>query len=203
MSALRLELGGAPERPTMRMLIPSGWRAVKVDEEGSAELVDQLRDQIKRAGRPDVDAYLSTSVTTWLAELRERGGRFAVLPLDPPEGTAFPMSFTVSIVDDSPGHSIEGWVTAKIRAGGTEFLDDRRSVLTWRTSAPGEGQMIGTLSDQYFYIVPVPGSRRTSAVMLHGTHLVDAEASDPDDRRREAARVLFDSMALSLDWLPA
>ncbi|WP_127820077.1 hypothetical protein [Microbacterium sp. CPCC 204701] len=202
MRALRYELQGSAGRPTMRMLVPGGWRAVTVDDEGLAELRGQLRTQVRRAGRPDVDAFLSSSLVKWMTELRERGGRFAVLPLDPPEGTAFPMSFTVSIVDDEPGRTIEAWVTAKIREGDTEFLDDRRSVLAWRTSAPGEGQMTGTISDQYFYVVPVPGSQRKSAAMLHGTHLLDA-AADSDDPRREAARVLFDSMALSLDWPPA
>lgn len=202
MNSLRRELLGE-QLPAIRMVVPAGWVVVPVDESGVAEFVDTIRARSREAGRPDIEAAFASSVSRWLTELRLQGGRCAVLPLDPPEGTAIPLSFAVSIIEGAAGNGLEEWVTAKIRAGGTSFLDDRRTVLSWRTSTAGSGAMDGTVTDHYHYLIPVPGTQRKAAARLAGSHVLDAEGLTVGDPRREAAAALFDAMALTVDWPPA
>nr|WP_274637711.1 hypothetical protein [Microbacterium bovistercoris] len=201
MTSLREELLGAPDAPTMRMLVPGGWEVIPLEGEGYERFAQRFRTTVKRAGRPDVDAYVTSMLKRWIGDLRERGGLYAILPLDLPDQRTLPMSLTVSLVGDDAEHSLEDWVTAKIRQGTTEFLDDGRTVLAWQTRTAGRDEMAGTVSCQYSYLIPVPGTSRRKAVMLAGTHLV--EATDPEDApHREAANALFDAMALALDFVP-
>lgn len=202
MNSLRQELLAVKDQPTMRMLLPAGWEVISLEDDGVQSLIDRLRAVLMRANRPDIDAYLTSSLTKWLTELKARGGCYAVLPLDPPVGTALPMSLAVSVVSEVGGRRLDEWVTAKIRTGATEFLDDRNSVLAWSMTTAGQDQMAGTVSDQFQYLIPVPGSERRSAVLLSGTLLV-LEGEPEDSPRRRAARALYDSVALALDWVPA
>ena len=57
MSGLRAALLG--EAPTsFRILLPPGWRQFGVDDASRAALEALIRDRLKPAGRPDLDAQL-------------------------------------------------------------------------------------------------------------------------------------------------
>ncbi|HCJ49364.1 MAG TPA: hypothetical protein DHW40_08560 [Microbacterium sp.] len=201
MSSLRQELLGTPSAGTLRMLVPGGWDVLPLDQAHIDQFTERMREVVKRAGRPDVDAFLSGMLRTWGARLRERGGLYAVLPLTPPEGSALPMSLIVSVVTDVSGHPLQSWAVSKIRSGTTEFLDDARTVLSWSSSAAGTDDMAGTVTHQHNYLIPVPGAELREAVLLTGSRV--ALESEPDDApARAAARALYDAMALSLDWAP-
>jgi hypothetical protein len=204
MTSLRQELLGTPSAGTMRMIVPAGWEISPLDDHHTGALIDRLRAVLKGANRPDIDAFLSHMLRTWATALREKGGLYAILPTNPGEGTALPMSMVVSIVGDVAGQPLKAWAVAKIRSGSTEFLDEARTVLAWRSSAPGADEMAGTVTEQYHYLIPVPGADLREAVLLTGTRL--ALADEPEGASmRAAARVLYDAMALGLDWvaLPA
>ncbi|MFT4156847.1 MAG: hypothetical protein QM630_02805 [Microbacterium sp.] len=199
MNSLRQELLRLPGLPTMRMLIPAGWRSLPLTDEHLSEFTRKFSEILMRAHRPDLDAELTAMLERWAKELRGQGGRFAILPLDRPEGSVLPMSLTVSIVSELGGRSLDEWVAARIRQGGTDFLDDARTVLFWEGGA-SQGNGLNTRARTY--LIPVPGTRRGQAVLLSGIELV-AEDEPADGFRREAASMLFDSVALALDWLPA
>lgn len=201
MSSLRQELLGLGTLPSMRMLLPAGWRSVALTDDGMQELTDRLRDVFMRAHRPDLDVALTASISRWVRELRAQGGRYAVLPIDLPQEGALPMSLTVSVISEMGEAPLEDWVVAKIRSGTTRFLDEERTVLAWFASESGRGEAEGVTTDAHSYLIPIPGTRRRQAVLLVGMHLVPADMG-PEAPRKEAAQVLFDTIALALDWAP-
>ncbi|MCT9818886.1 hypothetical protein N3K63_01155 [Microbacterium sp. W1N] len=202
MTSLRHELLGTPTAGTMRMLVPGGWEVVPLDDEHMRAFSARMRRVLMQSHRPELDAYLSGMLRTWVSRLRETGGLYAVLPLDPPTGTALPLSLIVSVVGDVAGHPLKTWAVSKIRSGTSEFLDEGRTVLAWSTTTAGTDEMAGTVSEQYNYLIPVPGADLREAVLLTGTRVALAGEAD-DAPARAATRVLYDAMALGLDWAPA
>lgn len=199
MNSLRQELMAVPGLPTMRMLLPAGWRARELSEDGLAVLVGELREIFMQAHRPDLDAELTSMLENWARQLRENGGRYAILPAGDQPGAVLPMSMTVSVVTQIGGADLDTWVTAKITSGGTRFLDEQRTVLAWHDE---RREQEGVFTDLHSYLIPVPGTRRQQALLLAGTHLsLAGDGATPE--RREMAEVLFDTMALALDWVPA
>lgn len=198
MTSLRQQILGLPQDPGIRILLPSGWEALPLDDEHVADLTKRLRPVFMRANRPDLDAYVSGLIDRWLTELRAQGGLFAILPSG--VDAVLPMSLVVSVVAEHDGSQLDGWVANRLRGGRAEFLDDEQSILTWSASTLGTGEMSGTVTDQYNYLIPVPRADRRRALLLTGSNLVAADATQ-EDPARVAAQSLYDAIALAMVWV--
>src|SRR5690606_37362654 len=154
---LRSELLGLGADPGIRMLLPPGWEVIPLDDENLAPLTQKWRATLMQANRPDIDAYLSGIFEHWMGELRDNGGRYAVLPTAGEQ--ILPLSLARSVVEERDRSSLDRWVARRRQGNDAGFLDEDRTVLTWRSTTVGQGEMAGTASDQYNYLIPVPGAQ--------------------------------------------
>lgn len=83
---------------------------------------------------------------------------------------------------------------------GAEILDPEGRMVYWRERRPGLDR--DTVRAQSTYLIPVPGTRRRTALMLRGTTILGAQASD-DDEYAVAVRMVFDAMASTVTWIAA
>lgn len=195
--SLREELLGlAPEVPRFRILLPPEWRSFPVTPGLADQLEQRTRPVFARAGRPDLDGIFSSQLHTAMRGLQKAGTKYVFLPSERAEGKdPLPLSMTATFVDAGSG-TLDGWVASHLRRGA-EMLDDAGRIVHWRHREPTmEGD---AHSLQCTYVIPVPGSNRTKALVLAGTTILRVETPDDDDYIT-AVRSLFDAMASTVTW---
>lgn len=198
MVSLREELLGlAPAVPRFRILLPPEWESFPVTEELGARFEQQASAVFARAGRPDLDAVFSGQLKQAMDGLLHSGAKYVFLPLNREEGKD-PLALSmIATYVEAPDDSLDSWVKAKVRAGA-ELLDAEGRILCWRERRPGlDGE---TQRAQSTYVISVPGSRRTKALILTGTTIIGVGTAD-DDEYATAVRLMFDAMASTVTWI--
>ncbi|MFK0402259.1 hypothetical protein ACIQTT_08025 [Microbacterium sp. NPDC090225] len=196
--SLREELLGlAPAVPRFRILLPPEWASFPVTPELGGQFEQKAREVFARAGRPDLDGVFSAQLARAMRGLQEAGAKYVFLPSERTPGKdPFALSMVATYID-SPDGPLDGWITARVRAGA-EMLDPEGRIVFWRDRGPGlDGE---THKSQSTYVIAVPGSNRRKALMLTGSTIVGAETDD-DDEYAVAVRMIFDAMAATVTWI--
>ncbi|WP_405373049.1 MULTISPECIES: hypothetical protein [unclassified Microbacterium] len=198
MSSLRSEILGLPDgSPAFRLLLPEGWTANKISEETAESFEEQARAVFMRAGRPDLDGAFASMMRRGMRDLERSGARYVLLPGASSDGTVPPISLIVSVVSGEGGATLDGWVSARFREGA-QMLDEGGRIVHWRARKPGTET--GVEQVQSSYVIPMPETNRTKALMLTGTVMVDADATDDADII-VAGGAVFDAIAATVTWM--
>lgn len=192
-------LGLSTGAPRFRILLPPEWASFPVTPELGEQFERQVREVFMKAGRPDLDGVFTAQLRAAMKGLNESGAKYIFLPSERAPGKdPFALSMIATYVEP-PEASLDAWVMKKIREGA-EILDPEGRIVYWRERRPGlDGD---TVRAQSTYVIPVPGTRRRTALMLTGTTILGAQAPD-DDEYAVAVRMVFDAMASTVTWIAA
>lgn len=185
--------------PPFAVALPPGWvRVVPTNAAHDADMAAASR-VFQRAGRPDLDAQLRSLM------LRTRQGMsrakvFAVYRQQDVEmDELLPMSITAAAATAEDGQSLDPWITEAFRARGAEFLFDAPHIVRWSAELPpqkGDFSELGGIT--LTYVIPVPRSRRTRAVVFTTTILAPAEGLAEDVQ--DALETLSDTIVSTFTW---
>jgi hypothetical protein len=201
-SSLRDQLaGGRPGIPEFRMTLPEGW--TMYDTSGATEraLLDRAKARLREAHRPDVYAALETHVTGALGAARRQGAFVMIMAgEDAPQWSTVPISVLGTITEGAPGVSLDAMVADAVERRGARALEGSRQFLRWtdRRTVELSGESAGAYT--IVYLTPLPGSRRTKALLLTAT-LVHPTDVDPDeDPYMKNWLSLMDAHVLTFAW---
>ena len=197
MSSLREELLG--ETPTsFRVLLPPGWRQFGVDDASRAALEALIRDRLKPAGRPDLDAQLRSLVRQYWERLERTRAVALYLPADQATEVPLPMSIVASKYSAAPGRSLEADLRATVGVEVTRVELPAGPVLRWASTSAGADGDGGVRSLTIGHVFPVPGDEpRHGMMLLTGIpHLADGGT----DVLLEPLTLLSDAIAETFRW---
>ncbi|HEX6956025.1 MAG TPA: hypothetical protein VF156_14225 [Agromyces sp.] len=197
MSILRDELLGAA--PTsFRVLLPPGWRQFGVDDASRAALEALIRDRLKPAGRPDLDAQLRSMVRRYWERLERTRAVALYLPTEPATQVPLPMSIVASKYSAAPGRSLEADLRATVGVEVTRVELPAGPVLRWTSTGDGADGDGGVRSVTIGPVFPVPGDDPQHGMMLLTgiPHLADGGT----DVLLEPLAFLSDAIAETFRW---
>lgn len=202
MSTLREELLGAT--PTsFRVLLPPGWRRFGVDDASRAALEAVIRERLKPAGRPDLDAQARSMVRRYWDRLQRTRAVALYLPTEQAAEVPLPMSIVASRYTAAPGRSLDADLRATVGVEVTRVELPAGPVLRWVSTgdgADGEGADgdDAVRSVTIGHVFPVPGDDpRHGMMLLTGIpHLAD----DGTDLLLEPLTFLSDAIAETFRW---
>lgn len=197
MSGLRDELLGAA--PTsFRVLLPPGWRQFGVDDASRAALEALIRDRLKPAGRPDLDAQLRSMVRRYWDRLQRTRAVALYLPTEQATEVPLPMSIVASKYSAAPGRSLEADLRATVGVEVTRVELPTGPVLRWSSVGDGLDGDDAVRSLTIGHVFPVPGDDpRHGMMLLTGIpHLADGGT----DVLLEPLTYLSDAIAETFRW---
>lgn len=197
MSILRDELLGAA--PTsFRVLLPPGWRQFGIDDASRAALEALIRDRLKPAGRPDLDAQLRSMVRRYWDRLQRTRAVALYLPTEQATEVPLPMSIVASRYSAAPGRSLEADLRATVGVEVTRVELPAGPVLRWASTGDGADGDGGVGSLTIGHVFPVPGDDpRHGMMLLTGIpHLADGGT----DALLEPLTYLSDAIAETFRW---
>ncbi|WP_092503080.1 hypothetical protein [Agrococcus jejuensis] len=195
MSSLRAELGASD--PEFVLQLPDGWVRMDASDDSRDALLQQARERLMRAHRPELYARMRQSLLEAFEQLQRAGGAAVILPIGDVEGYV-PASLSAAFRSGSGGEGLDAAVAGLIADGGTPLGDDRRFVRREaRDETVQDGQRLGITT--VHYLTPVPRTNRSRMLVLTAVmpHPVDV----PDDEPLlVATRFLMDAMVATLRW---
>jgi hypothetical protein len=197
MSSLRDELLG--EAPTsFRVLLPAGWRQFGVDDASRAALEALIRDRLKPAGRPDLDAELRSMVRRYWERLQRTRAVALYLPTEQASEVPLPMSIVASKYSAAPGRSLEADLRATVGVEVTRVQLPTGPVLRWAAVGDRVDGDEAVRSRTIGHVFPVPGDDPRHGMMLVTgiPHLADGGT----DALLEPLIFLSDAIAETFRW---
>lgn len=197
MSGLREELMG--EIPTsFRVLLPPGWRQFGVDDESRAALEALIRDRLKPAGRPDVDAQLRSMVRRYWARLKHTRAVALYMPTEQATSVPLPMSIVASRYSAAVGRSLESDLRTSVGAEVTRVDLPAGPVLRWTSTSNRVDGDDAVRSLTIGHVFPVPGDDpRHGMMFVTGIpHLANGET----DLLLDPLTYLADAIAETFRW---
>jgi hypothetical protein len=196
-SSLRAELLG--QAPTsFRVLLPPGWRQFGVDDASRAALEALIRDRLKPAGRPDLDAQLRSMVRRYWDRLQRTRAVALYLPTERATEVPLPMSVVASRFSAAPGRSLEADLHSTVGAEVTRVELPAGPVLRWSsTGEPVDGdEAVRSLTIGHLFPVPGDDPRHGMMLLTGIPHLADGGT----DLLLEPLTYLSDAIAETFRW---
>jgi hypothetical protein len=164
-SRLRDELLGAA--PTsFRILLPPGWRQFGVDDASRAALESLVRDRLRPAGRPDLDAQLRAMVRRYWAGLQRTRAVALYLPTEQATEVPLPMSIVASRFSAASGGSLEAELRSTVGAEATRVELPTGAVLRWTSTGDRVDGDEAVRSLTIGHLFPVPGDDPRHGMMF-------------------------------------
>lgn len=201
-SSLRDELLGVVERepaPPFVLLLPPGWVSVEPSREAFSRLTAEASAVFRAQHRPDLDAEFRAMVQRAADEFLRRDPVRLIYQEHVQPELMLPLAITAARVTDPGGASLDGRVRALVRDQGARPLDELGVMMRWsaehRHDVPG-----GRVTTRSFnYLVPVPGTGRTQALMFTGTLPVGA-GEQLDEGTISSTELLMDAIMSTFRW---
>lgn len=197
MSGLRDELlGGAPT--SFRILMPPGWRQFGVDDASCAALESLIRDRLKPAGRPDLDAQLRSMVRRYWEQLKRTRAVALYMPTEQATEVPLPMSIVASRFSSKPGGSLAADLRSTVGVEVTRVELPAGPVLRWTaTSDRVEGdEAVRSLTIGHLFPLPGDDPRHGMMFVTGIPHLADGGT----DVLLEPLTYLADAIAETFRW---
>lgn len=184
MSSLRNELLGSSGEiiPPYRMLLPPGWESFDLSEATEKVLLSRAGARLQGAGNTTFGPVLAGRVHEVLGELRARQGfAYAFAGESAPTWAIGAASMVGLKRTSTPEATLDQFVENVIRRHNAEPIGEAHRIVRWteRREATVEGADVASLLINY--LIPIPGTKRTSAVQWTVTvmHEQDMPADHP------------------------
>ncbi|WP_022889943.1 hypothetical protein [Agromyces italicus] len=187
--------------PSFRMLFPPGWVRHDLSTQSEAELLTAMRAKLRPYGRPDLEFQLAAAVKSSFRGLRDRQGIAVYLPSGDEGAALAPMSITATRLVEPGGGPLDARVSELFSTRGAAFLGDDRMIVRWTRTVSGLAGAEEAVDEQVNYLIPVPGSNRTSAVLL-STSIVRPADEPVDADLLDSCVALSDAIVSTFAWAP-
>lgn len=187
------------ETPTsFRVLMPPGWRQFGVDDASRAALESLIRDRLKPAGRPDLDAQLRSMVRRYWARMKRTRAVALYMPTEQATSVPLPMSIVASRYSATAGRSLESDLRTSVGVELTRVDLPAGPVLRWASTSDRVDGDAAVRSLTIGHVFPVPGEDpRHGMMFVTGIpHLADGET----DLLLEPLIFLADAIAETFRW---
>ncbi|WP_404311971.1 hypothetical protein LG314_11775 [Agrococcus terreus] len=191
---------GVDDWPDFALLLPAGWRSVDADEASIEGVLERATAQLKRSGRPDLDAELRTTMRQAL-----RGGagrevvRLFLQATDDPEAMT-PMSMVAARLRPPSGASLDTYVRELVQERGAAPLAERSPVLAWtqETTTRIDGAQVRTLTRNG--LIAVPGTERRQGLLLSAVIVRGAAGAELPQATADAMVAMADAVFSTFRW---
>jgi len=189
--------------PPFRFAMPPGWVQVAPTEATKQDELKQASAIFRRAGRPDLEA----EYRAMMAQVSEGMRRTKVFTVyrqqDVPMEELLPLSITASALSGTDGDNLDDWVADAFRLRGAEFLNEEMKHIVRWVSEPrrpqGAAPITGVGGRTITYLIPVPGTGRSKALVFTSTIVIPEGEVIPEDSLR-GIELLSDAMISTFAW---